>query len=216
MVRMASEEMGFVVNGLGSRLEKVQVKRNRRTEGRWYCSCSRREFLLGVAGGLVVGGLPKRSDATGLKQFPLTEPLQNQYYFLRAGESTADAEGMVWTNPVDKLSVHNGLTRRGEDQMMGAAKTLADWGVGPAGDRELWVWSAVACKATQSAELLLFRMNLRRENVVPEYAFLDARGMGALEGEKEAVLDGLVHANDAQDPLWRMEVGEDGTPNGNT
>mmetsp|Transcript_11926 Transcript_11926/g.36350 ORF Transcript_11926/g.36350 Transcript_11926/m.36350 type:complete len:289 (-) Transcript_11926:1231-2097(-) len=204
--------LGFVGQLAQARTGSARVRAHRSGKrDTWRCSISRRDFLLSSTLAAIGVALPRKAEATGLKLFPLTEPLMNRYMFLRAGESTSDVTGQVMTNPVEKLSMHNGLTRRGERQAVRAAEQIETVRADLA--PELWVWSATTCKAAQTAELLLFRLNLRRENVVPEYAFLDARGMGVFEGQPESLLRNTVHTADSQDHTVRMQLGEDGTPN---
>lgn len=56
--------------------------------------------------------------ASGLLQFPLTaDELHNTYYLVRAGESQAESEGYILTNPVAKTSMTAGLSKQGKRQV---------------------------------------------------------------------------------------------------
>lgn len=51
-----------------------------------------------------------------------------------------------------------------------------------------------------------------RNRLVPEYSFLDARGVGGLEGGQLAAVAEELAAGDALGPTWRPPAGSDGTP----
>jgi broad specificity phosphatase PhoE len=49
--------------------------------------------------------------------------------------------------------------------------------------------------------------------MVPEFAYLDARGVGAMEGKDVRSVSTLLSEIDSRNPDLRMEGGTDGTPN---
>lgn len=151
--------------------------------------------------------------APGLHLFPLREHLMNTYYLMRACETVSDARQIISSNPVDKLSVRlHGLTPAGVEQARGASTALADAGVGASA----WLWPSVTMSAFETAEILAYCLNIRREQIVPEFSFLDARGVGRLDGGRESDVRRVIAQNDRLDSNWRPTPGEDGTPNDST
>ncbi len=54
-----------------------------------------------------------------------------------------------------------------------------------------------------TAEILAYDLDMGRNRIVPEYSFLDMRGMGALEDFSIEKAMTQVSAGDATDPDWR-------------
>ncbi|XP_022843441.1 uncharacterized protein LOC111366996 [Olea europaea var. sylvestris] len=139
------------------------------------------------------------SEARGLFQMPPVR-LTNRYYLVRAGESEYESLGIINTNPVAKTSVDNGLSEMGKKQAVRAALTLKSMG---------------ACEVGSGILLLGKKMVTFIywcSHIVPEYSFLDARGLGAYEGKK---LDSIseVYASDSLSPNTKPPPIDDGTPN---
>lgn len=177
-----------------------------------------RRALLSLAAATAAAGLAtplaptQRAGASGLILFPLREALTNEYYFLRSGESVhLTGEKVARTNPVEKTSLrYHSLTRRGVEQMLEAAAVLEnEYEVGPAS----WIWASQNQSAQEAAHIIAASLGIRNEQVVPEFSFLDSRGVGALEGTSLAATDALLTEIDRRNPEERMAPGEDGTPN---
>jgi len=152
--------------------------------------------------------LPKPSKASGLLSFPPRAPLNNRYYAVRSGESEADAAGLVATNPAYKLNVSNGLTSNGVIQAEDAAARLEILGV----EGSLcFVWYSTTARSTQTATRIGELLGIGRERMVPEFTFLDARGLGAFDGGNlsDALLD--VYAGDKVNPDYKPPENTDGT-----
>lgn len=163
---------------------------------------------------LLTQQLPSRTEAMpGLRLFPLQQPLTNTYYLMRACQTVSDALGVCNSNPVNKLSIKlHGLTPAGVEQAMRASKALVKEGVGS----EAWIWPSVTTSSFETAEIIAYNLNVRREQIVPEFSFLDARGVGAMEGGRLADIRRVVVEHDRVDSNWRPVPGEDGTPNDST
>jgi hypothetical protein len=107
-------------------------------------------------------GAPPTLAISGLQEFPLHAPLTNNYWFLRAGESISVAKSEVRTNPVEKTSIsRHGLTKRGINQALLAAQRLEEEGLGPL----TWLWSSQQQACQETAELVAYELNIRREQV---------------------------------------------------
>ncbi|KAJ6294042.1 hypothetical protein OIU76_022174 [Salix suchowensis] len=148
------------------------------------------------------------ADARGLFQMPPPR-LTNQYYLVRAGESEFESLGIINTNPVAKTSVDSGLSEKGKKQIVKAALQLKEMG---ACDTGCWIWPSITQRAYQTAEIIASVNKISRSYIVPEYSFLDARGLGAYEGKNlEAVSE--VYASDTISPRNKPPPIDDGTPN---
>lgn len=128
---------------------------------------------------------------------------------MRAGESEYESLGIINTNPVAKTSVDNGLSETGKKQAVRAALTLKSMG---ACESNFWIWPSITQRAYQAAEIIAAVCGISRSHIVPEYSFLDARGLGAYEGKK---LDSVseVYASDSLSANIKPPPIDDGTPN---
>ncbi|XP_068309287.1 uncharacterized protein [Pyrus communis] len=146
--------------------------------------------------------------ARGLFQMPPVR-LTNRYFLVRAGESEYESIGVINTNPVAKTSVDNGLSEKGKKQAVRSAFDLKEMG---ACDKNCWIWPSITQRAYQAAEIIAAVNGVSRSYIVPEYSFLDARGLGAYEGKNlEAVSE--VYASDTLSPAIKPPPIDDGTPN---
>lgn len=178
----------------------------------------RRELLLGVTEfrihvphmTMLLNALSinQHAHAAGLFQMPPVR-LNNRYYLVRAGESKFETKGIINTNPVTKTSIDNGLSELGKRQTAKAASKLKDLG---ACDGSCWIWPSITQRAYQTAEIIAYANNIGRSRIVPEYSFLDARGLGAYEGKQLADIK-EVYTTDAVSPNLRPPPYTDGTPN---
>lgn len=135
--------------------------------------------------------------------------LTNRYFLVRAGESEYESLGVINTNPVAKTSVDNGLSEKGKKQTVRAAFDLKEM---RACEGNCWIWPSITQRAYQAAEIIAAVNGVNRSHIVPEYSFLDARGLGAYEGKS---LDTLseVYESDSISPNIKPPPIDDGTPN---
>lgn len=75
-------------------------------------------------------------------------------------------------------------------------------------DDGCWLWTSITNNSYQTAELLATGLLLGRSRIVPEFSFLDSRGVGALEGFEQAKALAQLSQGDALDPSWRPQRGE--------
>ncbi|KAG5179958.1 hypothetical protein JKP88DRAFT_71705 [Tribonema minus] len=172
---------------------------------------TRREVLTGaaaVAVGVSLASYPEPAEASLVMSPPLR--LNNRYFLMRSGQSFADAAGQIQTHPIYKLHMSNGLTELGRRQAEKAAESLSGLGAGQ-DNRGVIIYHDISARCLETANVLCDCMEIGRERVVPEYAFLEPRGMGLWEsGNVTAILPALYRA-DAQDPTWRPPPNDDGT-----
>ena len=166
---------------------------------------SRRVAQARLLGLLVAARAPAR-PSSALVRFD-QQPLRNRYILVRAGETASDAKGVINSNPINRADVEmGGLTARGRRQVVAAARAIQARGV-----RAPVIWFSTAASSTQTALAISDEFRLPRYSPVPEYNFLDARGLGALDGGPVAALAD-VHAADARDEGSRPPASDDGTP----
>lgn len=159
-----------------------------------------------AAAGALLLLLPPVAHA-GLVQMPPSE-LRNDYYLVRAGESEWESANVLHTNPVDKTNVQSGLSAKGKQQAVAAARRVRALGVCEEG---CWVWPSIAQRAYQSAEIIAYVNEVTYSRIVPEYSFLDARGVGAFEGQPLEAM-GEIYLGDSSSSRWRPPPTTDGTP----
>lgn len=153
--------------------------------------------------------LPRKAQAS-LVMMPVTD-LRNTYYLVRAGESESEAEGLIDTNPVNKTSMSNGLSNTGKLQILKETlPSLRDLG---ACKGACWMWPSTTQNAYQTAELLAYAFGLGRERIVPEYSFLDMRGLGAFDRLPPTEAYAQIHDLDSQGASLRPPSTTTGTPN---
>ncbi|KAJ8753513.1 hypothetical protein K2173_022754 [Erythroxylum novogranatense] len=172
---------------------------------------NRRHLLSAVSISIAVSTGPYHdmvAAARGLFQMPPVR-LSNRYYLVRSGESEFERIGIINTNPVAKTSVDSGLSENGKKQTVRAALKLKAMG---ACDNGCWIWPSITQRAYQAAEIIASVNGISRSFIVPEYSFLDARGLGAYEGKNlEAISE--VYASDSISTRNKPPPIDDGTPN---
>ncbi|KAL6997185.1 hypothetical protein U1Q18_007307 [Sarracenia purpurea var. burkii] len=169
---------------------------------------NRRRLLASIASAVTPFLYIPATEARGLFQMPPAR-LSNQYFLVRAGESEFESIGIINTNPVAKTSVDSGLSEKGKKQTIKAALELKAMG---ACDGSCWIWPSITQRAYQAAEIIAAVSEVNRSRIVPEYSFLDARGLGAYEGKNLESIS-KVYASDSLSPNIKPPPIDDGTPN---
>jgi len=165
--------------------------------------------LLGsMLGSLAESMFPTESGAA-LLQFPTTE-LKNTYFLVRAGEGQSEADGRVFTNPVYKTSMYSGLTPGARRQVV--TQLVPNLRALGACQEGCYLWPSINQRSYQTAEIVADQLGLGRSRIVPEYSFLDARGLGDLEGMNTEAAAERVAEGDSASSDWRPPKGSDGTP----
>mmetsp|Transcript_35461 Transcript_35461/g.33641 ORF Transcript_35461/g.33641 Transcript_35461/m.33641 type:complete len:327 (+) Transcript_35461:196-1176(+) len=144
----------------------------------------------------------------GMLTFPLPAPLKNNFVLVRAGESFADAEHEIQTNPVKKLRTDNALTALGQDQATAAAIELEGMDFSPT-----YIWVSNTERAYETAVVIARECQLGQNRIVPVFSDLDARALGIYEGKNPEEAWTFVHANDEKEGInYRPPPTSDGTP----
>lgn len=138
---------------------------------------------------------------------PFFDRLRARYILLRPGETTFEAAGMVDSNPINKQAALRGLTEQGREQVRAAAEALAARGV-----TSPVIFYDNGARASQTADILANSLSVPRRDVEPEFRWLEARGLGALDGTDLQAATEYLHRIDAADVESAAEEAEDGTP----
>ena len=144
-------------------------------------------------------------DANALS-VPLSQPLKNQIILLRSGESYADQDNRIETNPVKKLAIANALTPQGREEIINAGKKLCSH------ETPSWIWTSNTERAYESATILARECQVGQNRIVPEFSLLDARGMGMYEGMHTKESYATVHENDEKQGVNWAPTSKDDVP----
>ncbi|GAX81200.1 hypothetical protein CEUSTIGMA_g8632.t1 [Chlamydomonas eustigma] len=159
----------------------------------------------------IYGLLFKPSEAqASLVQFPANS-LRNNYWLVRAGISYGEESNITATNPVWKQAGQSSLSKNGAKQVY--QSTLPGLKASGACEGGCWIWPSITQNSYQTAEILADQLGMGRNRIVPEYSFLDKRGLGALEDIPLDKAEAQVRLADVLDCRWRPVAGTDGTPN---
>jgi broad specificity phosphatase PhoE len=173
-------------------------------------SINRRSFLVATTGlcpSLSMLASPRPSKAS-LVQFPANK-LSNKYLLARSGLSNAEEGNVLVSNPVWKQSYASSLSEPGRQQVLNQTVPA----LSEACSEGCWLWPSMTMGSYQTAELLAERLSIGRSRIVPEYSFLDKRGLGLYEDQPLASVREAVAEADALDPSWKPSPNTDGTPN---
>ncbi|KAL3781940.1 hypothetical protein ACHAWO_002660 [Cyclotella atomus] len=192
-----------------------------------YGSGSRRSFMksasLSIAGvmsaGPLAASLPRENfistnnaaNAMGLVTFPCPEgSLMNEYHIMRAGQSLLEEQGILSTNQLFLTNRDDALTTLGVIQMEDACADMMAKGINPS-----VVKYSLASKCIDSANIVATRMMIGRNRIIPEFTFMDPRGVGIWDqGPNEAAIWALDNAEAGIDGrAGRPPANDDGTAN---
>ncbi len=138
---------------------------------------------------------------------PLFVRLRSRYILFRPGETTFEAAGIVDSNPINKQNADRGLTRRGREQVRKSTAALRERGV----DSPI-IFYDNGVRATQTADIIASELSVPRASCEPEFRWLEARGLGALEGKSLRDATAALRKLDVEDIDNRVDPTDDGTP----
>lgn len=164
--------------------------------------------LVVAASLLLLSPLPPPCSAS-LLELPASR-LQNSYWLVRAGESVSESQGRVDTNRATKQGTGAGLSDLGKRQVAeGALPLVAKEACGGG----CFVYFGTVRRSEQIAAAIGAAAGLSQSRLIPEFSFLDPRGLGAFEGGRLSAVAEEVGAGDTSSPLWKPPLGTTGTPN---
>jgi len=138
---------------------------------------------------------------------PLFGRLRNRYILMRPGETTFEAADIVDSNPINKQNSERGLTDRGREQVARSVDALRARGI-----TSFTIYYDNGARAAQTADVISSMMLIPRSSVEPEFRWLEARGLGELEGTELREAAAKMRQLDARDMDERAEPTDDGTP----
>lgn len=151
--------------------------------------------------------------APGLVQFPCNHRLMNTYHFMRSGQSLLESEDFISTNPLLLTNREDALSPLGIHQVQDACKSMMALDINPS-----VVKYSLAAKSIDSANIVASEMKIGRNRIVPEYTFMDPRGIGKWDMQRLSVTEEAVwamdHARTGKDGRGGLPPSnDDGTPN---
>ena len=178
-------------------------------------SSSRRSFLTTALATplLTLTASPQPAHA-GLIQFPV-KTLKNRYHFMRAGLSELEADGIYSTNPLFLTNRENALdtSRTATKQVLEACAVIK-----ASPNFPTVAYHSLAANGMDTADLMATELRISRDRLLPEFTYLDQRGIGmwdsgSVDDVKPAIvaLDYLEAGKEGTG--GRPPANEDGTPN---
>jgi hypothetical protein len=140
-------------------------------------------------------GRPEPAQAK-LVQFPCKEGLMNTYHFMRAGESLLEEQNMWGTNPLFLTNREAALSSKGMDQVQQACQEMEEAGL----DLSV-VKFPIAANAIDTSNIVAAELQVGRNRLVPEYTYLDQRGIGKWD---------MLSLDSTEDAVWAMDAREAG------
>ncbi|CEL99273.1 unnamed protein product [Vitrella brassicaformis CCMP3155] len=157
---------------------------------------------------------PAQAFVNILSEDPVGVRLNNRYFLMRAGESTAERQGTFFTNPGNKGPMEgNQLTQAGQAEVEEAARRLVQMQFCSSLESGgCFIWANISQRSLETGLMLKNMLGIPQDRLVPEYLYLDPRGVGALDGSSLSLYDS-IHQQDVESIDARPPPGSDGTPN---
>lgn len=160
---------------------------------------SRRSLLM-ASSLLTLPLLVKMEPANaGLVQFPCDYNLMNTYHLMRAGESLLESEGILSTNPLFLTNRNDALSPNGIEQVEAASRNMLERDINPS-----VLKYSLAAKSMDTANIIATQMLVGRNRLIPEYTFMDPRGVGLWD---------MQQLSDVEEAVWALDhdqAGENG------
>lgn len=142
---------------------------------------------------------PAGPAVADLIQFPITSNLKNTYHFMRAGESLLESQDIFSSNPLFLTNREDALSPLGLEQVQESCQILLSRDVNPS-----LVKFSLAAKSIDSANIVADKMLIGRDKLIPEYTFMDPRGVGKWDRRPISLVEDALFALDD------MEAGDHG------
>lgn len=173
---------------------------------------SRRRWLLSAWSSLLVLGSRPPPAHAGLVQFPC-DSLNNRYHFLRAGESLLEADNIYSTNPLFLTNRENSMRASARRSIVEACAKMKESGHFPT-----VAYHSLAANGMDTGDLIANELKLGRDRLLPEFTYLDQRGIGLWDSTRYDTTKKAIAALDYFEASregmgGRPPPNEDGTPN---
>jgi len=188
-----------VNKGTGARTSTVTGTTASETNAESLSTFSRRKCVRSLfdCALFAVGSFAGTKEASAnLVQFPVTYDLRNTYHIMRAGESILDQEDIMSTNPLFLTNREDALSPNGIQQVSNACAELAARDINPS-----VVKYSLAAKSMDTANLIASELMVGRNRLIPEYTFMDPRGVGVWD---------RMPLSTTEEAIWAMDVSEAG------
>jgi broad specificity phosphatase PhoE len=148
-----------------------------------------------------------------LLQFPCRDGLKNRYHFLRAGRSELEVDNIYSTNPLFLTNRENRMTDEARRSIVQACQVLSE-----SGDLPTVAYHSLAANGMDTGDLLATELKLGRDRLLPEFTYLDPRGIGLWDSTAYDATQKAIAAMDYTEAGregrgGRPPANEDGTPN---
>ncbi|KAL7518258.1 hypothetical protein ACHAWX_003103 [Stephanocyclus meneghinianus] len=153
----------------------------------------------------------KVANAVGLVTFPCPKgSLSNTYHVMRAGQSLLEEKNILSTNPLFLTNRDDALTTKGVIQVEDACADMMLKDINPS-----VVKYSLASKCIDTANIVATRMMVGRNRIIPEFTFMDPRGVGVWDGgSNEAAIWALDYLEaGVEGRSGRPPPNDDGTAN---
>ncbi|KAG7369570.1 hypothetical protein IV203_027316 [Nitzschia inconspicua] len=157
---------------------------------------------------------PLPAHAGGLLQFPVTKavPLKNKYHLIRAGTSELEQDGIYSTNPLFLTNRENQMHPKGNTLIKRALEKL------PSNQLPTVIYHSLAANGMDTGDLIARELKLGRDRLLPEFTYLDQRGIGLWDSSDMSIVKPALWALDELEAGpegfgARPPANEDGTPN---
>mmetsp|Transcript_9952 Transcript_9952/g.12541 ORF Transcript_9952/g.12541 Transcript_9952/m.12541 type:complete len:498 (+) Transcript_9952:98-1591(+) len=149
----------------------------------------------------------------GLVQFPCKYDLMNTYHLMRAGESMLESQDIISTNPLFLTNRDDALSSTGIEQVEAACIDMIKHDEYPS-----VVKYSLAAKSIDTANIIATQMQVGRNRLIPEYTFMDPRGLGLWDMQELSTIEKAVWAMDHDEAGKNGDGGkppatDDSTPN---
>jgi hypothetical protein len=156
---------------------------------------------------------PEPANAGGLLQFPCIRPLKNRYIMMRAGTSLLEADNIYSTNPLFLTNRENALDTSSAKAVLEACGTMKEKGLLPT-----VAYHSLAANSMDTGDIIANELRLGRDRLLPEFTYLDPRGIGLWDSGDASLIRPAVWAMDKMEAGkegfgGRPPANEDGTPN---
>ncbi|CAB9524678.1 Pfam:PGAM [Seminavis robusta] len=158
---------------------------------------------------------PRSANARGLVQFPVdsSAPLANTYHFMRVGDTLLEKDDIWTTNPLFLTNREAALTPTGMEQIQAASVQLEQTQQTPT-----VIKYSLAASCLDTAQIVGDILNLGTDRIIPEFTFLDPRGIGQWDMYRYSTTLPAIWALDAMEAGpegngGRPPQNTDGTPN---
>merc|ERR1712166_792059 len=136
--------------------------------------------------------------------------LKNKYHFIRAGTSELEANDIYSTNPLFLTNRDNALSKNGYNELSNSVENVLK----NAGECQPTVcYHSLSANSMDTGDYIAKSLNLGRDRLLPEFTYLDRRGIGLWD---------CSSSTEVEEAIWALDhiesgvEGRNGRPPSNT